>query len=312
MAENVEFNGPAVECEAGNQKVTGSTPGAPEDPFETEPPKLRFQGEETPKPTPRQAGAKRPALELSPIPEGDAFDIKKLISDGIKEAMKSAVSDLVESVKREIKEFVKAEIANAVGELREELMQVIQAESDATCHFLETKNDAKALCEAEVLETYNRRDNIKIFGALETDVTGRESMENTMSKVLEIAGLIEADVKESDISIAHRLPARGPNRPIIVKFSRRVAKVQMMRRKRELKNKESGKDIRIVEDVSKARANFMGMLRADNRLNYVWSKEGTIYYTKVNDDTFCRITNLLDGAFELGYNVDDVMNCFRK
>ena len=86
----------------------------------------------------------------------------------------------------------------------------------------------------------------------------------------------------------------------------------MMRRKRELKNKESGKDIRIVEGVSKARANFMGMLRADNRLNYVWSKEGTIYYTKVNDDTFYRITNLLDGAYELGYNVDDVMNCFRK
>ena len=69
----------------------------------------------------------------------------------------------MESVKREIEDYVKAEIASAVGELREEMMQVIQAESDATCHFLEAKNDAKALCEAEVLETYNRRDNIEIF-----------------------------------------------------------------------------------------------------------------------------------------------------
>ena len=85
-----------------------------------------------------------------------------------------------------------------------------------------------------------------------------------------------------------------------------------MRRKRELKGKENGKEIRIVEDVSKARANFMGMLRADDRFNYVWSKEGNICYTKVNDDKFYRITNLLDGAYELGYSIGDVLNCFRK
>ena len=85
-----------------------------------------------------------------------------------------------------------------------------------------------------------------------------------------------------------------------------------MRRKRELKGKENGKEIRIVEDVSKARANYMGMLRADDRFNYVWSKEGNICYTKVNDDKFYRITNLLDGAYELGYSIGDVLNCFRK
>ena len=73
-----------------------------------------------------------------------------------------------------------------------------------------------------------------------------------------------------------------------------------MRRKRELKNKANGKDIRIVEDVSKARAHFMGMLRADARFSHAWSQEGTIYYTKVNDDNFYRIKNLLDGAYELG------------
>ena len=234
--------------------------------------------------------------------------IKKTVDDAIKEAMKNATSQLVASVKEEIKEYFKLEIEKAVKDAKDEIMGMMQAESD----ILEMKSEAKALCEAEILETYNRRDNVKIFGVQETNQNGRESPQETISKVIDIAEMIEADVKEVDISVAHRLPARGPTRPIIVKFSRRVAKIELMRRKRELKSKENGKEIRIVEDVSKARANFMGMLRADDRFNYVWSKEGTIYYTKVNDEKFYRITNLLDGAYELGYSIGDVLNCFRK
>ena len=58
-------------------------------------------------------------------------------------------------------------------------------------------------CEAEILETYNRRDNVKIFGVQETNQNGRESPQETISKVIDIAEMIEADVKEVDISVAH-------------------------------------------------------------------------------------------------------------
>ena len=52
------------------------------------------------------------------------------------------------------------EIEKAVKDAKDEIMGMMQAESD----ILEMKSEAKALCEAEILETYNRRDNVKIFG----------------------------------------------------------------------------------------------------------------------------------------------------
>ena len=304
---NKKDNGLVEECAATNREVPGSTPGEAGQ-FTTEPPKLRYQGEETPTPLKKQGG-KRPAVELSPILEGDFTEsIKKTVDDAIKEAMKNAIPGMIESIRSELREFIKATVDQSIKELKDEMVQFVQAETDE----VQAKNEALALCEAEQLETYNRRDNVKIFGVNEEDPSKYEQPELTMRKVLDVAGQIEADVNEVDISIAHRLPTRGATRPIIVRFARRIAKVNLMRKKRELRRNDHTKDIRVVEDVSKARSIFIGMLRSDERINNVWTKEGSVLYTKVNDDKVFKFSNLLSGAYDLGYSTDDILYCFRK
>ena len=47
----------------------------------------------------------------------------------------------------------------------------------------------------------------------------RDGYNETIDKVLEVIGRVEAVVEASDISIAHRLP--GKRNAIIVKFNRR-------------------------------------------------------------------------------------------
>ena len=126
--------------------------------------------------------------------------------------MKNAIPGMIESIKSELREFVKITVDHSIKELKNEMMQFVQAETDE----VQAKNEAIALCEAEQLETYNRRDNVKIFGVNEEDPRKYEQPELTMQKVLNVAGQIEADVNEVDISIAHRLPTRGTTRPIIV------------------------------------------------------------------------------------------------
>ena len=317
MSEQVSsIHGAVEECPVDDQKAPGSTP----DSFEVEDmPKLKHK-DATPTPL-KKPGGKRPAIELSPIFENDFNEsLKKTVDDAVQEAIKKAIPDAVQdsikkaipgmiaSIKEELKDFIKATVDTSVKDMKNEIVQFVQAETDD----IQAKNEAQTLCETELLETYNRRDNIKIFGVNEEDASKQEPPEVTMQKVIDIAGLIQADVKDFDISIAHRLPARGPTRPIIVKFARRVAKISMMKRKRELRGKEEGKELRIVEDVSRARASFIGMLKSDERINYVWTKEGSILYTKVNDDRVYKIGNLLHGAYDLGYSTDDVLYCFRN
>ena len=320
MSEQVSsIHGAVEECPVDDQKAPGSTPGS----FEVEDmPKLKHK-DATPTPL-KKPGGKRPAVELSQISESDFDDklnnlkktvddamqeaIKKAIPDAVQEAIRKAIPGLIASIKDELKDFIKATVDTSVKEMKNEIVQFVQAETDD----IQAKNEAQILCEAELLETYNRRDNIKIFGVNEADASRQEPPEVTMQKVIDIAEVIQADVKDFDISIAHRLPAKGPTRPIIVKFARRVAKISMMKRKRELRGKEQGKELRIVEDVSRARATFIGMLKYDERINYVWTKEGSILYTIVNDDKVYKIGNLLHGAYDLGYSTDDVLYCFRN
>ena len=113
-----------------------------------------------------------------------------------------------------------------------------------------------------------------------------------------------------DLSIAHRLPSRRGNvRPVIVKFSRRVAKIDVMRKKKVLY--ENGSNIRIFEDVSRPRVMFLNMMRQDNRISSAYTKDGAIFYTRKDDNRVYKIVNLINGAHDLEYPLQDVMNCFR-
>ena len=221
-------------------------------------------------------------MELSPIPEVEVSDIKKIISDGIKEAMRTAISELVESVKREIKDYVKAEIAKAVHELKEETMQV-RSEVLGAVNNVEERCDFKAKCESELLEQYNRRENVRIIGLPE--VSSNETYEQTIEKVANLATGLETNMTAEDISIAHRLPNRNNKRPrhVIVRFARRVERVNMLKNKKNLANFEPLQHVRIFEDMTAPRLKFFNLMKNDPNIEKVWSREGTLFYIKSGD-----------------------------
>ena len=311
MSEQItKESGPVVEGATGNPEVPGSNPAEPEQ-FATEQPKmpeLRYH-DNTPVSKP---AAKRPLVEMSPLNESDVSDnIKSYFDESIKAAFKKAIPEIAAQLKSELHELISTEVKKAMGIMKSEIVQEFQAEYD----FLSLQSDVKAKCEAEQLESYNRRDNIKIFNVMEKTQqlsTGQikgESANETIEKVLEISKEINAEVSEVDISIAHRLPGRGATKPIIVKFARRVAKINIMRQKRQLRNDNS--NVRIVEDITKARSNFIRMMRSNETITSVWTKENAIFYTKVNDNNRYRFNNLYDGAKDLGYSHEDLLYCFR-
>ena len=94
-----------------------------------------------------------------------------------------------------------------------------------------------------MLENYNRRDNVKILGLKETNNGQREMMETTIKKVVDISDALEAQISENDISIAHRLPSRNSgNKPVIVRFARRMKKIDLLKKKKNLVNHEELRD----------------------------------------------------------------------
>ena len=82
---------------------------------------------------------------------------------------------------------------------------------------------------------------------------------------------------ENEISIAHRLPVstRTQNRPVIVKFSRHTAKIEV------LNNKKNQSDVRIFEDITKARLNILRKVKSDVRVNSAWTREGTVFMNRI-------------------------------
>ena len=75
---------------------------------------------------------------------------------------------------------------------------------------------------------------------------------------------------------------------------------------------EKGSDIRIFEDISRRRVMFLNIMRHDNRINSAYTSDGSILYTKKDDNRVYKIVNLYEGAFNLGYSLHDLKNCFRS
>ena len=70
---------------------------------------------------------------------------------------------------------------------------------------MQTRKNLKAQREAEKLEVYNRQDKVKFLEARETIEKGksREPIETFLTKVLSIAGSIDAGIDERDKSRTH-------------------------------------------------------------------------------------------------------------
>ena len=171
--------------------------------------------------------------------------------------------------------------------------------------YQQREADLKMLCETEMLESYNRRDNVRIIGvpeASKVDANDRpisEASEETMAKVVGIAQQIDAKMDERDISISHRLPGRQQERPIIVRFSGRVGKIELLRKKK-LAESEATKKIKIFEDLTQARSKFLTMMRCDKNCINLDPRR----------DNFFQMGRRYKNLCMLEYDMSDIEQCF--
>ena len=191
-------------------------------------PVLRFQ-DQTPMP---KINNKRGCAVLSPLEEVSTNEMTEKIRLTIQESIQTAIPHIISNLTMQLKESIKEMVNDAVQSLKVELTSRIQN----TATFSENRSALLTLSEAELLESYNRRDNVRILGLPEESKTSPtdkgETYEKSIENVLQLSNKLKAGLDEKDISIAHRLRARnGGPRPIIVRFSRRMAKINLLKKK---------------------------------------------------------------------------------
>ena len=107
-------------------------------------------------------------------------------------------------------------------------------------------------------EQYGRRKNVRIFGVEE------QTGEDVYQQVVDVAKGTGVEIYKSDISVCHRLPARGQSgKPIIVKFVRSETKLALMKKKSSFRH-QSGRPIYIHDDITQLRARLLKSL-TENR-----------------------------------------------
>ena len=94
-----------------------------------------------------------------------------------------------------------------------------------------TTEDLAPIIEADSIEQYGRRENVRIFGVQE------KPGEDVYPKVVSVAEKAGVQTTANDLSTCHRSPGVGSGRkPLIAKFVRRDTKHQLMKNKCNLKN----------------------------------------------------------------------------
>ena len=222
-----------------------------------QPPALRYM-DQTPI---GKQDPKRKHCELSPTEE--QIELVNLIKATVKEAIAESIPNIVDQVKTEVMSSMKTLLKKEMEDLKTSIMEQVYRE---VCNA-EERSLLRSLSEAEALDMYNRRETVRIVGieeVTERNAQGKplsEKLEVTMKHVVSLANTIGAPINESDISIAHRLPSNREPKPIIARFARRVAKVSIMQNKKATVNSQVLKDVKVYEDVTKPRLNFVKIMQ---------------------------------------------------
>ena len=277
-----------------------------------QPPALRYM-DQTPI---GKQDSKRKHCELSPIEDqGELVNIiKATVKETVKEAIAEAIPTIVDQVKTEVMNSMTTLLKKEMEDLKTSVMEEVYHEVGNA----EERSLLRSLSEAEALEMYNRRENVRIVGieeVVERNAQGKplsEKLEVAMKHVVSLANTLGAPMNEGDISIAHRLPSnRGP-RPIIARFARRVAKVSLLQNKKATVNSEVFKDVKVYEDLTKPRLNFVKIMQKDARFERVWTREGIIHGIRRDNQKLYKVNDLYQAGLDLGYNISDVLQCFPK
>ena len=89
-----------------------------------------------------------------------------------------------------------------------------------------------------------------------------------------------------------------------------MKKIQLLQRKKELASTDLYNNVKIFEDLTKARMNFLRMMKSDTRIQSAWTREGSIYFLWKDDQNVHKIHGLYEGGDTLKYSLNSVMSCF--
>ena len=230
-------------------EVNEQNQSQPENSENEVPQQLRFM-DQTPMPSNMRSDNERTRTELSP-PSEDI--IEENITNQIGTIVEKTVSQIVPKYFRICRARYNSwsnRWYTKKQKLKQQFMEEVQQQIEGSRH----DEHLKMISEYELLESYNRRDNIRIIvlnEMIKTDNQNRiihESVDEITDKVVELSDACGAKVNANDLWIAHRLPSKKPGeRPVNVRFARRAGKLQLLRNKKALSNKMGYENVRVFE-----------------------------------------------------------------
>ena len=214
--------------------------------------------------------------EMSPL-EVASNDLIKGLQPAIERIVTQMMPQLVKAITTSLTEEIKKRVNAEISSVKKEAAIV---KNDLLT--LATRTEINHLADLDCLEQYNRRDNLIMNGLEESED------EDLQGKIKDLANTMDIKVRSSDISIAHRLPARRGQscRPVIVRFCRRQKKVDIMRSKRKLISSQ----VFIEEDLTGPRRKKIMALKHTDNIEPVWTVEGNICFLYKNQQYGARKT----------------------
>lgn len=214
---------------------------------------------------------------------------------------------------------------------REQLKEYFQSElakKDAIISDLSKKVRANTF-NLDSLNQYTRSENIKIHGV------EYKNGEDTNQILKDVGKYCGVDIKDSDISVSHRLMSKeemdrqiNPSNkdmkiPVIIgRVNRRDVKTKLLEARKTITTNphcpEHLKKVIMYEDVTPLKSRIMYQLRQRNEkkaFRYVWSKGGRIYARTHEDAEKPReqqdkpyIINTPDDLLKTGFSEDEIEN----
>lgn len=160
--------------------------------------------------------------------------------------------------------------------------------------------------ENDRLQQYTRRESVRVFGVKQSDKETTEEVEQKVIKIFHDAGV---EVGVDDIAAAHRVgKAVKGMRPVIVKFVSRRKRNEIMKQKKQLKDKQEYKHVYINDDITPLRARMLGYIKKMGTFQ-AWTFDGKIYCAKKvplglhpSDRPKPTVIETPDDLFKLGIN----------
>ena len=160
----------------------------------------------------------------------------------------------------------------------------------------------------DTIEEYSYQYNIKIVGVPE--LNSQESAMDTSKLCANLFIEMGADITLQDIDIAHRVPlrsARNLPKPIICKFTRRLAKEAVMARRKDacksipanlgLPDGVSLTSVRIFDHLTPKMQTVFAeakKFKSDHHFEFCWAKNSSVYLRKDRDSRVLKIKVIED------------------